>query len=128
MAASLDGKVAIVTGAGKGIGRAVAEAYGAAGATVVVSDLDGAAAEAVAAGIDGATANTCDVTDEGQVKALMDGTVDTHGALHVLVPNAGIARVQPLLEKSLEDWRAVMSVNLDAVSYTHLTLPTICSV
>ena len=111
----LDGKVAIVTGAGQGLGQAVAEAYGAEGATVVVSDINADAAESVASGIDGATAIACDVTNEGQVKALVEGAVSAHGALHVMVPNAGIAVASPITETSLEDWRAVTSVNLDGV-------------
>jgi NAD(P)-dependent dehydrogenase (short-subunit alcohol dehydrogenase family) len=111
----LDGKVAIVTGAGQGLGQAVAEAYGAEGATVVVSDINAEAAESVASGIDGASAVACDVTDEGQVKALVDGAVEAHGALHVMVPNAGIAEMGPVVETSLEDWRKVTSVNLDGV-------------
>jgi NAD(P)-dependent dehydrogenase (short-subunit alcohol dehydrogenase family) len=111
----LDGKVAIVTGAGQGLGQAVAEEYGREGATVVVSDINADAAESVAAGIDGATAITCDVTDEGQVKALVEGAVSAHGAVHVMVPNAGIATASPITETSYEDWRAVTSVNLDGV-------------
>ncbi|MEA2346756.1 MAG: hypothetical protein QOG62_543 [Thermoleophilaceae bacterium] len=112
----LDGKVAIVTGAGQGLGRAVAEEFGREGATVVVSDINGDAAESVAAGIDGATAVTCDVTDEAQVKALVAAAVDAHGGLHIMVPNAGIANTPtPLTDLSLEDWRKVTSVNLDGV-------------
>lgn len=115
MAGLLDGRVAIVTGAGQGLGRAVAEALGAEGATTVVSDLDGAAAEGVAASIPGASAVACDVRDEDQVKSLIEQTVERHGGLHVLVPNAGVGGPIPLLEMSYEDWRLVTSVNLDGV-------------
>lgn len=115
MAGLLEGKVAIVTGAGRGIGQAVAEAYGAEGATVVVSDIDEARAKEVASGIAGASAIACDVRSEEQVKALVEQTVAQHGALHIMVPNAGIGRPVPLLAMDLEEWRAVTSINLDGV-------------
>lgn len=112
---TLDGKVAVVTGAARGLGRAVAEAYAAEGATVVVSDLDADATEAVAADIPGASSVACDVRDEGQVKDLVAAAVDQHGRIDVMVPNAGVGSPTPLLEMSYEDWRTVTSVNLDGV-------------
>ncbi len=115
MAALLEGKVAIVTGAGRGIGRAVAEAYGAEGAVVVVSDIDEGSAKQVASGIAGASHIPCDVRDEQQVQALVEQTVDRHGGLHVMVPNAGVGRPVPLLAMDLAEWRSVTSVNLDGV-------------
>lgn len=111
----LEGKVAVVTGAGRGIGRAVAEAYGGEGATVVVSDLDEGSAKQVAEGIPGASAIACDVRDEDQVRSLVEQTVERHGGLHVMVANAGIGRPVPLLAMDLAEWRAVTSVNLDGV-------------
>jgi NAD(P)-dependent dehydrogenase (short-subunit alcohol dehydrogenase family) len=111
----LDGKVAVITGAGRGLGRAIAERFGAAGATVVVTDIDEAAARKVAESIPGATAQTCDVRDEEQVKALVDATVAEHGGLHVMVPNAGVGSPMPLLEMDLAAWRRVLEVNLDGV-------------
>ncbi|MGH8999795.1 MAG: SDR family NAD(P)-dependent oxidoreductase [Acidimicrobiia bacterium] len=115
MAGLLQGKVVIVTGAGAGIGQAVAEAFGAEGATVVVSDIDEARAKVVAGGIAGAGVVACDVRDEDQVKALVDETVRRHGGLNVMVANAGIGRAVPLLAMDLAEWRAVTSVNLDGV-------------
>ena len=108
----------IVTGAGAGIGAAIARAFADEGARVVVSDIDAAAAEEVAASIDGAIAITADVTDETQVENLVARTVSTFGQLNVVVPNAGIATTTPLTETSFADWRKVMSVNLDGVFLT----------
>lgn len=115
MSALLEGKVAIVTGAGRGLGQAIAERFGAEGATVVVSDIDEPAARKVADTIPGATARHCDVRDEDQVKALVDATVAEHGGLHVMVPNAGVGSPMPLLAMDLAAWRAVLEVNLDGV-------------
>ncbi|MEJ8278364.1 SDR family NAD(P)-dependent oxidoreductase [Pseudonocardia spirodelae] len=115
MSDALTGRIAIVTGAGRGLGRAIAHRLGAEGATVVVSDIDGAAAERTAAGIPDATHLSCDVRDEAQVEELVAHTVERHGGLHVMVPNAGVGNAMPLLEMDLAAWRAVTSVNLDGV-------------
>ena len=115
MAGLLEGKVAVITGAGKGIGKAIAEAYAGEGATVVVSDIDEGLAKETASRISGANAIACDVRSEEQVKSLMDQTVAQHGGLHILVPNAGIGRPVPLLNMDYDEWRAVTSVNLDGV-------------
>ncbi len=119
----LDSKIAIVTGAAKGLGRAVAQAYADEGATVVISDIDGDAAEATASQMNDAqsgqatscSAVACDVRDEGQVQALIDGVVERHGGLDIMVPNAGVATVKPLAMMDLAEWRSVTSVNLDGV-------------
>ncbi len=118
MAGSLDTKVAIITGSGKGLGKAIAQLFAAEGATVVISDIDAVAAEKTAESIPGASAIACDVRDEDQVKALVEQTVDQHGGLHVMVANAGVGTAAPLLEIDLEVWRRVTSVNLDGVFLT----------
>ena len=114
MSAKLDGKVAVVTGAARGLGQAIAEAFANAGATVVLSDLPGEALDSAASAI-GGTAIACDVTDEAQVEALVKGAIDAHGKLDVMVCSAGIAGVTPIVQMSLEEWRRVLSVDLDGV-------------
>ncbi|HEX7322733.1 MAG TPA: glucose 1-dehydrogenase [Mycobacterium sp.] len=115
MSALLTDKVAIVTGSGGGLGAAIAHAFAAEGARVVVSDINSGAAAETAAGIDGAVAIPADVTSEDQVQALIDRTVAELGGLHVMVANAGVGIPRPLLETSLADWRRTTSVNLDGV-------------
>ena len=111
----LQDKVAIVTGAGRGLGEAVARAFTAHGAKVVVSDIDLNAAQKVANSLEGATAVACDVRVSEQVEALVAATVKQHGRLDIMVPNAGVARVAPLVATSYDEWREVTSVNLDGV-------------
>lgn len=118
MSGVLTDKIAIVTGAGRGIGRAIAEALDAEGAVVVVSDIDETAAKGVAAGLSRGEAVACDVRDEAAVAALVEGTVARHGRLDVAVANAGIGYLRPIAEMSLESWREVTSVNLDGVFLT----------
>ncbi|ALG83244.1 SDR family NAD(P)-dependent oxidoreductase [Gordonia phthalatica] len=115
MSHNLEGKTAIVTGGANGIGFAIAQHLSDAGANVVVADLDAAAAQAAADQLANATAIACDVRDEEQVKSLVEQTVATYGALHVMVPNAGIGDFSPIVELDLKTWRHLMSVNLDGV-------------
>jgi NAD(P)-dependent dehydrogenase (short-subunit alcohol dehydrogenase family) len=114
----LQDRIAIVTGAGKGLGRAIAEALDACGALVVVSDIDETAAKDVAATLSRGESVACDVRDAEQVRALVEGTVARHGRLDIAVANAGVGRVRPLAEMSLQDWREVTSVNLDGAFLT----------
>lgn len=116
---NLEGKVAFVTGAGQGIGKACAVALAAKGAKVVVTDVDEGAAKAAAEEIgNGATSGACDVRDEAGVTAALAAAADQHGKLDVVVPNAGIGNVKPLAEMSYEQWREVTSINLDGVFLT----------
>ncbi len=115
MSGLLDGKVAIVTGAGKGLGSAIARKLSEAGATVVLSDLGEEAVSSAAAGLTGASSAVCDVREEAQVQKLVADTVAEHGHLDVMVACAGIATVKPLVQMPLEEWREVLSVDLDGV-------------
>jgi NAD(P)-dependent dehydrogenase (short-subunit alcohol dehydrogenase family) len=115
MSGILDGKVAIVTGAAKGIGLAIAAKFAEAGARVVLADVDGAGATKAAGKLRGAEGVACDVRDEAQVAGVVRETVKRHGRLDVMVSNAGIATVKTLVEMSLEEWRAILAVDLDGV-------------
>lgn len=117
-----DGRTAIVTGAGQGIGEAVARELAAGGATVVVADLDDDHAAALVADIEaaGGTALTAhvDTSDAAQVEAMVDLAVRETGGLHLLVNNAGIGGPRaPTADYPLEGWHEVIGVNLHGVFY-----------
>jgi NAD(P)-dependent dehydrogenase (short-subunit alcohol dehydrogenase family) len=114
MSEILDGRVAIVTGAAKGLGHQIARRLGNAGAIVVLSDLPGDRLTG-AAGELAADAIACDVRDEAQVQHLVTDTVARHGHLDVMVACAGVASVNPLAQMALQEWRDVLSVDLDGV-------------
>jgi NAD(P)-dependent dehydrogenase (short-subunit alcohol dehydrogenase family) len=113
----LSGKVAIVTGGAGGIGRATAEVLVAAGARVVIADLDVEAGQAVAAEIgDEAAFCSVDVSDAEQVQALVDFTVERFGGLDIMFNNAGIGTSQTrFLHEDYEDFDRVMGVDLFGV-------------
>ena len=110
-------KTALVTGAARGIGLAIASRLAADGARVALLDLDGAAAEAAAKKVGGgAIALTADVTKAAEVDAAVRRIVDTWGRLDILVNNAGITgRSFPIWELSDEDWRRVIDADLTSV-------------
>lgn len=110
------GKVALVTGAGSGLGRATARMLAREGAVVAVTDLDGVRAGEVAREIGGdALALTLDVTREDQWRDALARVVAERGGLHVLVNNAGVALIGSVEDTSLADWRRVHAVDLDGV-------------
>lgn len=118
--ARLQGQVAVVTGASRGIGRAAALALAAEGATVVVNYASSSqAADAVVAEITAtgneAVALQADVAQADQVDALFNTVMEKYGRVDVLVNNAGIARDTLLLRMKLEDWQAVIDLNLTGV-------------
>ena len=110
------GRVAVVTGAAQGLGRAIAERLGAEGASVAAVDINGAGAEATARAIgDKAFAVPCDIGDQAAVTALFDTVVQRAGKLDVLVNDAAIVPFVPWDELTFEEWRRVLRVNLDGL-------------
>ena len=114
MTITLDGQVAIVTGAGQGLGRAHALALAARGANIVVNDLNNATSvvdEIKDAGGD-AIANDADVVDYGQVEAMVKQAMDAWGRVDILINNAGILRDKTFHKMTIEDFRLVVDVHL----------------
>ncbi len=116
---ALDGKVAVVTGAAQGIGRALAEGLAAAGARIVVADLHGA--EEAAAAFPEGVGLTVDVADEDDVQRLADEVVERCGTIDILVNNAGLyasLEMRPFEQIPLDEWRHVMDVNVASMFLT----------
>lgn len=113
----LDSKIALVTGAGAGLGRAIAETFAGEGAHVYVTDLDPASANDVAEAIrqsgGSATGLGADVTKPDDVATVLDAIKQESGRLHILVNNAGVTKRGDFRHLTDEDWHTVLSVNLE---------------
>ncbi|MYN62151.1 gluconate 5-dehydrogenase [Streptococcus pyogenes] len=115
---SLQGKIALITGASYGIGFEIAKAYAQAGATIVFNDIkqelvDKGLAAYRELGIE-AHGYVCDVTDEAGIQQMVSQIEDEVGAIDILVNNAGIIRRTPMLEMAAEDFRQVIDIDLNA--------------
>ncbi|SHH04547.1 3-oxoacyl-ACP reductase [Streptoalloteichus hindustanus] len=112
----LQGRVAVVTGAGSGIGRASARRLAAEGARVVCADIDEETGKAAASEVDGLFVRV-DVSDEAEVEALFLAAVDEYGSVDVAFNNAGISPPEDdsILDTGLEAWRRVQEVNLTSI-------------
>lgn len=118
----LEGKIAIVTGAASGIGKAIAQRYAREGARVAIADLDLEAAKAAAAEIEAAGGKASgvamDVTSEDAVNAGVSAVVAAYGGIDILVSNAGIQIVHPVEEFSYDDWRKLIAIHVDGAFLT----------
>lgn len=114
---SLEGKVALVTGAASGIGKAIATKYAEQGAQVAIADINQKAADAAANEINAAGGQAIgvvmDVTDEDAVNSGTDQVVERFGALDILVSNAGIQIVNPIDQFDFADWKKLLAIHLD---------------
>jgi NADP-dependent 3-hydroxy acid dehydrogenase YdfG len=127
MAGRLEGSVALVTGASSGIGEATALALAAEGAAVAIAARRRDRLDGLADKINGqgrALVLETDVTDEAQVRAMVDQTVTVLGGLDVLINNAGVMLLGPILDAPTEEWRRMVELNLLGLLYcTHAALP-----
>jgi pyridoxal 4-dehydrogenase len=115
----LDGRVAIVTGAAQGIGRAVAQKLAHEGATLVLADLNEEGVERAASELADATAVRTDVGSPDDVQRLVDATLERHGKVDALANVAAIVPFTPWDDVTFEEWRRIMSTNLDGTYLTN---------
>ena len=118
----LENKVAVITGAASGIGKEIASTFAREGAKIVIADLNQKAADANAAELDPAGRRALgvamDVANEDQVNAGIGKAIATFGALDVLVSNAGIQIVEPLVDFEFAKWKKLLSIHLDGAFLT----------
>lgn len=118
----LNGKVALITGAASGIGKAIAQTYAKAGAAVAIADINLVAAQAAAEEIRAAGGKAMgvamDVTDEDSVNTGTKAVVDAFGQLDILISNAGIQIVNPLIDYQFSDWKKMQAIHLDGAFLT----------
>lgn len=118
----LNGKVALITGAASGIGKAIALVYAKAGAAVAIADINLPAAQQTAdeikAGGCRALGVAMDVTNEDAVNAGIKATVDAFGQLDILISNAGIQIVKPIIDYSFADWKKMQAIHVDGAFLT----------
>jgi pyridoxal 4-dehydrogenase len=114
----LQDRVAIVTGAAQGIGRAIAQKLADEGARVVIADINGEGGEKAAAELPNAMSIKTDVSSESDVQRLVDGALSRHGKIDILVNDAAIVPFTAWDDVTFQEWRRIMAVNLDGVYLT----------